>query len=59
VDRHHLLRRTLRGDRRQVDEGADPSPGKPGNAIDQFLVIIDAVFSGWLRPVETGQAEWG
>jgi hypothetical protein len=66
AERHHLLRRTLRGDCRQVNERADASPGKPGDPLDRFLVVIDAVVSGRLRRIQDapamggagGRAEW-
>lgn len=43
VDRHHLMRLTIHADGRQVDKGADTSPGKTGEDLDQLLVLVDAV----------------
>src|SRR6185312_6858204 len=40
-----------------MDEGTDTSPGKPGDTLDQFLVLIDAIVSSRLRLVEAGQQE--
>ena len=48
-DRNHLLFRTLRANSGQVDEGANPPPGKHRNPLDQLLVMIDAIFSSRLR----------
>lgn len=57
VDRHHLMRLTVHADGRQVNKGADTSPGKAGEDLDQFLVLVDAIVAGRLRGVEAGQQE--
>jgi hypothetical protein len=43
-----------------VDEGADTPPGNPGDAVDCFLVMIDAVFPSRLQRVKTrkSKAKW-
>ena len=33
IDRHHLLCLAIHADRRQVNEGADTSPGKAGGCL--------------------------
>ena len=33
----------------EVDEGADTALGDPGDAVDRFLVVVDAVFSSRLQ----------
>jgi hypothetical protein len=45
------------GDRWQVDESAHSSPGKPGGALYELLIVVDAVVSRRLRRVKTRQAE--
>lgn len=59
IDSHHLPHGSLRCDRRQMDEGTDTPPCKPGDTLDQFLVLVDAIVSSRLRLVEAGQQEGG
>ena len=57
IDRHHLMRRPMLADSRQVDERSDATPREPGEALDRFLVMVDAVAPGGLRPIDVGQSE--
>lgn len=54
-DRHHLLRGSPRGDRRQVNESCHAAPCGAGSPFERFLVEIDAILSGWLRRIEARQ----
>src|ERR1700722_2395498 len=56
VDRHHLMRPPRRADPRQVDERCDAPPCELGDALDRFLVMVDAVAPAWLRGIEVGQS---
>ena len=56
-DRYHLLRRPLRGDRRQVNEGGHAPPSGAGSPFEGFLVEIDAIVAGRLRRIEARQHE--
>src|SRR5580700_3253979 len=57
IDRHHLMRRSTPADSRQVDERSDATPREPGEALDRFLVVVDAVAPGGLQPLDAGQSE--
>jgi hypothetical protein len=57
IDRHHLMRRPMLADSRQVDERSDATPREPGEALDRFLVMVDAVAPGGLRPIDVWQSE--
>src|ERR1700722_19847115 len=59
VDRHHLMRRPMLADSRQVDERCDAPPCELGDALDRFLVMVDAVAPGRLRRIDVGQSEGG
>src|SRR5271168_2966895 len=52
VDRHHLMRRPMLADSRQVDERCDAPPCELGDALDRFLVMVDAVAPGRLRRID-------
>ena len=54
-NRHHLLRGSLCGDRRQVDENCHAAPCGARSPFDRLVVEIDAILSGWLRRIETRQ----
>lgn len=54
-DRHHLLRGSLSGDRRQVNESCHAAPCGARSPFERFLVEIDAILSGWLRLIEARQ----
>src|SRR5271155_684507 len=55
--RHHLMRRPTLADSRQVDERCDAPPCELGDALDRFLVMVDAVAPGRLRRLDVGQSE--
>ena len=55
IDRRHLMRHPTLADSRQVDERSDAAPREPGEALDRFLVMVDAVAPGGLRPIEEKQ----
>src|SRR5580658_7008281 len=57
IDRRHLMRRPMLADSRQVDERSDATPREPGEALDRFLVVVDAVAPGGLQPLDAGQSE--
>ena len=57
IDRRHLMRRPMLAGSRQVDEGCDATSREPGEALDRFLVMVDAVTPGGLRPIDVGQSE--
>jgi hypothetical protein len=57
IDRHHLMRRSTPADSRQVDERSDATPREPGEALNRFLVMVDAVAPRGLRPIYVGQSE--
>ena len=51
------MRRPMLADARQVDERSDATPREPGEALDRFLVMVDAVAPGGLQPLDAGQSE--
>src|SRR5277367_2656573 len=57
VDRHHLMRRPMLADSRQVDERCDAPPRELGDALDRVLVMVDAVAPGRPRRLDVGQSE--
>jgi hypothetical protein len=57
IDRHHLMRRPMLADSRQVDERSDATPREPAEALDRFLVMVDAVAPSGLQPIDVGQSE--
>ena len=40
IDQHHLMRRPMLADVKQVDERCDPTPPEPGHTLDRFLVVV-------------------
>src|SRR6185437_11228845 len=57
IDRRHLMRRPTLADPRQVNEGSDPTPRQPEDALDRVLVVVDAVAPWRLRRIDAGQFE--
>jgi hypothetical protein len=57
IDRRHLMCVAINADGGQVDEGAYTSPGKAGGHLQQFLILVHAIFAGGLCGVEAGQHE--
>ena len=51
------MRRPMLADSRLVDERSDATPREPAEALDRFLVMVDAVAPGGLRPIDVGQSE--
>src|SRR5579863_8505372 len=57
IDRRHLMRRPTLADPRQVDERRNPTPREPGQALDRFLVMVDAIAPSRQRRIDVWQFE--
>src|ERR1700733_15681644 len=55
-DRPHVVGPPMLADSRQVDERCDAPPCELGDALDRFLVVVDAVAPAWLRRIDVGQS---